>query len=82
MKRFRQYVRTIFPNGENAVCLLSLPSMNPIGRSHVTSLLDAYLAMDANGIGARVAAEAVARLADVLAVIMHRLSKERASRSI
>src|SRR5262245_38405674 len=71
MKRFRQYVRTIFPrkkNGEideNAVYLLPLLAMNPMGKDHVTALLDAYLAMDADGIGARVAAEAAARLADV-----------------
>src|SRR5262245_4733618 len=71
MKRFRQYVRTIFPrkrNGEideNAVYLLPLLAMNPMGKDHVTALLDAYLAMDADGIGARVAAEVAARLADV-----------------
>jgi hypothetical protein len=65
MKRFRQYVRTIFPPGENAVYLLPLLAMNPMGKDHVTALLDAYLAMDADGIGARVAAEVAARLADV-----------------
>jgi hypothetical protein len=71
MRRFRQYVRTIFPrkkNGEideNAVYLLPLLAMNPMGKDHVTALLNAYLAMDADGIGARVAAEAAARLADV-----------------
>jgi hypothetical protein len=73
MKRFRQYVRTIFPRDrlgqvrrdENAVYLLPLLAMNPMGKDHVTALLDAYLAMDADGIGARAAAEAAARLADV-----------------
>jgi hypothetical protein len=71
MKRFRQYVRTIFPrkkNGEideNAVYLLPLLAMNPMGKDHVTALLDAYLAMDADGIGAQVAAEVAVRLADV-----------------
>jgi hypothetical protein len=65
MKRFRHYVRTIFPHDENAVYLLPLLAMNPMGKDHVTALLDAYLAMDADGIGARVAAEAAARLADV-----------------
>ena len=39
--------------------------MNPMGKDHVTALLDAYLAMDADGIGARVTAEVAARLADV-----------------
>ena len=73
MKRFRQYVRTIFPRDrlgqvrrdENAVYLLPLLAMNPMGKDHVTALLDAYLAMDADGIGARVAAEVAVRLADV-----------------
>jgi hypothetical protein len=36
-----------------------------MAKDHVTALLDAYLAMDADGIGARVAAEVAVRLADV-----------------
>ena len=71
MKRFRHFVRRIFPrkkNGEideNAVYLIPLLAINPMAKDHVTALLDAYLAMDADGIGARVAAEAAARHADV-----------------
>ena len=71
MKRFRHFVRMIFPrkrNGEideNAVYLIPLLAINPMAKDHVTALLDAYLAMDADGIGARVAAEVSARLADV-----------------
>jgi len=65
MKRFRHYLRTIFPHDENADQLLPLIAMNPMGKDHVTALLDAYLAMDADGIGALVAAEVAARLADV-----------------
>src|SRR6516165_5133920 len=65
MRRFRHYLRTIFPHDENADQLLPLIAMNPMGKDHVTALLDAYLAMDADGIGARTAAEAAARLADV-----------------
>ena len=57
MRRFRHYLRTIFPHDENADQLLPLIAMNPMGKDHVTALLDAYLAMDADGIGARVAAE-------------------------
>jgi hypothetical protein len=64
-KRFRQYLRTIFPLDDTADQLLPLLAMNPMGKDHVTALLDALLAMDADGIGARVAAEASARLADV-----------------
>src|SRR5262245_46302669 len=71
MKRFRHFVRRIFPrkkNGqidENAVYLLPLLAINPMAKDHVTALLDAYLAMDADGLGARVAAEVAAQLADV-----------------
>src|SRR5262245_40002078 len=71
MKRFRHFVRRIFPrekNGkidENAVYLLPLLAINPMAKDHVTALLDAYLAMDADGIGARVAAEVATRLANV-----------------
>jgi hypothetical protein len=65
MKRFRQYLRTIFPPDQSADELIPLLAMNPMGKDHVTALLDAYLAMDADAIGARTAAEAAARLADV-----------------
>jgi hypothetical protein len=71
MKRFRHFVRRIFPrkkNGEideNAVYLIPLLAINPMAKDHVTVLLDAYLAKDADGIGARVAAEVSVRLADV-----------------
>ena len=52
--------------GLQVVCFLffiALLAMNPMGKDHVTALLDAYLAMHADGIGARTAAEAAARLA-------------------
>jgi hypothetical protein len=65
MKRFQHYLRLIFPPDENADQLIPLLAMNPMGKDHVTALLDAYLAMDADAIGARTAAEAAARLADV-----------------
>src|SRR5215510_7158997 len=71
MKRFRHFVRRIFPqdkNGkidENAVYLIPLLGINPMGKDHVTALLDAYLAMDADGIGARIAVEVAAQLAAV-----------------
>jgi hypothetical protein len=64
-KRFRQYLRTIFPPDETADQLLPLLLMNPMGKDHVTALLDALLALDADRIGARVAVDALARLADV-----------------
>jgi hypothetical protein len=64
-KRFRQYLRTIFDYDRKVCKLPLLLAMNPMGKDHVTALLDAYLAMDADGIGARATAEASARLADV-----------------
>jgi hypothetical protein len=65
MKRFRQYLRTIFDYDSKVCKLPTLLAMNPMGKDHVTALLDAYLAMDADAIGARVTAEASAQLADV-----------------
>src|SRR5262245_35372161 len=65
MRRFRQYLRTIFPHDKSADQLPPLLAMNPMGKDHVAALLDEFLAMDADDIGARVAAEASARLADV-----------------
>ena len=64
-KRFKQYLRTIFDYDKKVCKLPLLLAMNPMGKDHVTALLDAYLAMDGDGIGARAAAEASARLADV-----------------
>jgi hypothetical protein len=64
-RRFKQYLRAIFDYDRKVVKRLPLLAMNPMGKDHVTALLDAYLAMDADGIGARAAAEAAARLADV-----------------
>jgi hypothetical protein len=64
-KRFKQYLRTIFDYDRKVCKLPTLLAMNPMGKDHVTALLDAYLAMDGDGIGARVAREVAARLADV-----------------
>jgi hypothetical protein len=65
MERFRQYLRTIFPRDDQADQLLPLLAMNPMGKDHVTALLDALLALDADGIGARATAEAAAALSDL-----------------
>ena len=65
MKRFRQYLRTIFDYDRKICKLPTLLAMNPMGKDHVTALLDAYLAMDGDGLGARVATEVATRLADV-----------------
>jgi hypothetical protein len=65
MQRFQQYLRTIFPVDDDTDQLLPLIAMNPMGKEHVTALLDALLAMDADAIGARSAAEVSRRLAPV-----------------
>src|SRR3954452_14153976 len=63
MGRFREYLRTIWsPDGADGE-LLPLLVMNPMGQGHVADLLDALLAMDADGLAARTAGEASARLA-------------------
>jgi hypothetical protein len=63
--RFQQYLRTIFDaNGDDGE-LIPLIAMNPMGKEHVTALLDALLALDADGVAARVVAEVMPRLADV-----------------
>ena len=64
-RRFRQYLRTIFDYDRKVIKLAPLFFMNPMGKDHVTALLDAYLAMDGDGIGARVTAEVAALYADV-----------------
>src|SRR5262245_39429568 len=62
-ERFKQYLRTI-TGGRQTMELPSLGIMNPMGKDHVTVLLDQLLAMDADGIAARTIAEASARVAD------------------
>jgi hypothetical protein len=61
--RFRQYLRTMI--NEDGLELPPLGLMNPMGKDHVTALLDTLLAMDADGVGARATADASASLADV-----------------
>jgi hypothetical protein len=63
MGRFRQYLRTISPDGANLE-LPSLIAMNPMGKEHVTALLDALLALDADGVAARTVAEVATELAE------------------
>src|SRR5215470_15052196 len=65
MGRFRAYLRTILNDHGTDVALPPLVIMNPMGKDHVTALLDALLALDADGVGARVAAEASAALGAV-----------------
>lgn len=63
--RFKEYLRVILnPEGDD-VALAPLVAMNPMGKGHVADRLDALLALDADGIGARAAAEASAALKEV-----------------
>jgi len=64
-KRFKKYLGTIFDYDKKICKLPTLLAMNPMGKDHVTALLDAYLAMDGDGIGTRVTTEVAIRLADV-----------------
>jgi len=63
MGRFRQYFRTISPDGAN-LKLPSLVAANPMAKDHVTVLLDALLARDADGVAALAVAEAAVQVAD------------------
>jgi hypothetical protein len=62
--RFREYLRTIAPDRQ----MMELPPlgiMNPMGKEHVTALLDDLLAMDADRIASQAIAEVSPRVADV-----------------
>jgi hypothetical protein len=61
--RFQHYLRTML--SDDGVELPPLGIMNPMGKDHVTALLDALLALDADGVGAAAAAEAAAAHPDV-----------------
>jgi hypothetical protein len=63
-QRFRHYLRVIRNPDGSSLELPSLLAMNPMGKEHVTDLLDTLLALDADGIAARAAAEASAHLED------------------
>ena len=65
MARFGQYLRTLMKDDGSDVELTPLLAMNPMGKDHVTNLLAALLAMDADAIGAREAEAASDPLVDV-----------------
>ncbi len=64
LARFRQYLRTMLTDDGRCLEFPPLGIMNPMGREHVTALLDALLALGADGVASRAVAEAAARLAD------------------
>ncbi|MEZ5285194.1 MAG: hypothetical protein R2712_10380 [Vicinamibacterales bacterium] len=57
LSRFRAYLATLRDEATGEMAL-PLSAMNPMGKDHVPALLDAYLALGADDIGARAAAEA------------------------
>jgi hypothetical protein len=62
--RFRQYLRTIVNERRDDLRYPPLVAANPMAKDHVTALLDELLALDAEGVAARVTAEAAAELAE------------------
>jgi hypothetical protein len=62
-ERFRRYLRTMLNSEGTGPELTPLLLANPMAKDHVTDLLDALLAMDADGIASRAVAEAEAGLA-------------------
>jgi hypothetical protein len=65
IERFRHYLRTIWNCYETEFELVPLIAANPMGKEHVTALLDELLALGAEQIAADAAALASARLPDV-----------------
>jgi hypothetical protein len=65
IERFRAYLRTIWNCYETNFELIPLMLANPMGKAHVTALLDELLALGADEIAALAAAEASDRLPDV-----------------
>lgn len=61
-ERFRQYLRTIISKDGPTLELPPLGIMNPMGKEHVTELLDGLLALRADEVAALAVAEATDRL--------------------
>jgi hypothetical protein len=62
--RFEHYLRTMFPQDELGM-RLPLLAMNPMGKDHVTALLEGLLSLNADDVAARAVSEAAAKLPDV-----------------
>src|SRR3954471_23581220 len=64
-ERFQTYLRTITNADGTDIELLPLLAMNPMGKDHVTALVDELLALDADGIAAGIVAETASEHADL-----------------
>lgn len=62
--RFQKYLRTVMNAEGTGPELVPLLIANPMGKDHVTALLDQLLAMDADGVAARATEEVCAELVD------------------
>lgn len=63
--RFQQYLRTMLTKDGTDLELVPLVIMNPMGKDHVTTMLDTLLTMEADRIAADSAAEASIQSADI-----------------
>jgi hypothetical protein len=63
-ERFQKYLGAVLNHDRSGLELPPLLMMNPMGKDHVTAVLDSLLEMDADGIAARTLAEAGVQLAD------------------
>jgi hypothetical protein len=61
MERFREYLRTM-TDAESGDLVLPLVAMNPMGKDHVPALLDEFLSLGADDVGAAATADAGAAL--------------------
>ena len=64
MERFRAYIETMRDETTGDLAL-PLTAMNPMGKDHVPTLLDDYLALYAEGVAERAVAGAAGRLRDL-----------------
>lgn len=65
MERFREYLRVMLNEDGDDLRLPPLVAMNPVGREHVTAVVDALLALDAEAVARDALAQAMGRVADV-----------------
>lgn len=63
-ERFYRYLGVMLNHDGTGMELPPLVLINPMAKDHVTALLDALLALDADGVAGRAASEAAAGLAD------------------
>lgn len=72
MARFQSYLRTVTNADGDGVPIAPLVLVNPMAKEHVTALLDAFIAHDADGAAAQAVRETSAQVADVPGI--HKIS--------